>query len=115
MEAINLYKWEYHSPTFECDNENRYLLEYAPWSGHRNFGYDLVTWLKPTVIAELGSHYGCSTFAFSQAIKDNALITKMISIDSWEGDDFTENDYKESVKESVYEKFSSVLKNVMAK
>lgn len=84
-------EWNYYKPNFECDRINYELLRYAPWSGHRNFAYDLTVYSKPQKIVELGSHYGCSTFAFMQAIKDFALSTQFYAIDTWTGDDFTKN------------------------
>lgn len=82
--------WKYNTPVFECDELNYELLAYAPWSGHRNFAYDLICWLEPENIVELGSHYGCSAFAFAQSVKDKAIDTAMYFIDTWQGDDFTQ-------------------------
>ena len=62
--------WKYYDPVFECDEYNRDMLRFAPWSGHRRFVYDLVSNIRPATIVELGSFYGCSTFAFAQAVKD---------------------------------------------
>ena len=89
-------QWKFHNPVFECDELNYDLLRYAPWSGHRNFTYDLVSYFKPGIIVELGSHYGCSAFTFAQAIKDNKIDAKLYAIDTWAGDDYTKNDYKEN-------------------
>ena len=82
-------QWVYNNPQFECDQYNKDLLKYAPWSGHRNFVYDLVRYYEPKVIVELGSHYGCSAFTFCQAVKDAGLETKLNFVDTWQGDDFT--------------------------
>ncbi|NFG28051.1 hypothetical protein FC777_13140 [Clostridium botulinum] len=90
-------EWIYHNPKFECDEINYELLRYSPWSGHRNFAYDFVNFFKPENIVELGSHYGCSAFAFIQAIKDFNLNTKFTAIDTWAGDDFTKNDYENDI------------------
>lgn len=103
--------WKYYTPRFECDEYNKYMLKYSPWSGHRFFGYDLIANMKPKVVVELGSFYGCSMFAFAQAVKDQQLDTKLYAIDLWEVfDKFTEEDYKEdiyssfvNVKERCYE------------
>lgn len=96
-------EWNYHEPKFECDEINYDLLRYSPWSGHRNFAYDFVSFFKPKTIVELGSHYGCSAFAFAQAIKDFNLNTELDAIDTWSGDDFTKNDYENDVY-SVFKK-----------
>ena len=90
-------KWIYHAPMFECDNYNADMLLHSPWAGHRCFGYDYVSNMKPDRIVELGSYYGCSSFAFLQAIKDNGLDTAFYAVDTWCGDSFTENDYREDI------------------
>ncbi|MCY6484509.1 class I SAM-dependent methyltransferase [Clostridium aestuarii] len=90
-------EWIYHNPKFECDKVNYELLRYSPWSGHRNFAYDFVSFFKPETIVELGSHYGCSAFAFTQSIKDFNLKTHFYAVDTWAGDDFTRNDYENDV------------------
>lgn len=97
--------WIYHMPEFECDSFNEAMMKYSPWSGHRYFGYDFVANYKPGIIAELGSYYGCSSFTFLQAVKDFGLSTRFYSIDSWKGDSFTKNDYRED----IYGKFMEVL------
>lgn len=100
-------QWEYHQPVFECDKINYEMLNYSPWAGHRAFGYDLIVNMKPNVIVELGSFYGCSAFAFAQAIKDNNLNSTVYCIDLWETfDEFTKSDYKEN----VYGAFTDVVK-----
>ena len=98
-------EWIYYKPKFECDELNYELLRYSPWSGHRNFAYDFINYFKPKVVVELGSYYGCSTFAFMQAIKDFSIDSKFYAVDTWAGDDFTKNDYKEN----VYLAFSDVV------
>ncbi|AOR24587.1 class I SAM-dependent methyltransferase [Clostridium taeniosporum] len=98
--------WIYHNPKFECDKINYELLRYSPWSGHRNFAYDFVSFFKPKTIVELGSYYGCSAFAFMQAIKDQNLNLEFYGIDTWSGDDFTKDDYKQN----VFLAFSDVVK-----
>ena len=90
-------KWIYHTPLFECDNYNADMLIHSPWAGHRCFGYDYVSNMKPKRIVELGSYYGCSSFAFLQAIKDMGLDTAFYAVDTWCGDSFTENDYREDI------------------
>ena len=90
-------KWLYHSPVFECDALNPEMMIYSPWSGHRLFAYDYVVWGKPKCIAELGSFYGCSSFAFLQAVKDESLNTAFYAVDTWAGDSFTQHDYQEDI------------------
>ncbi len=90
-------KWLYHSPVFECDALNPEMMIYSPWSGHRLFAYDYVVWEKPECIAELGSFYGCSSFAFLQAVKNESLNTAFYAVDTWAGDSFTQHDYQEDI------------------
>ena len=90
-------KWNYYSPEFECDKINVDLLRYSPWSGHRNFIYDLMANWKPHTVVELGSYYGCSAFAIAQAIKDFQLLSVFYGVDTWRGDDFTQTDYQQDV------------------
>lgn len=89
--------WVYHTPDFESDKVNPEMMMYSPWSGHRRFVYDLVADCRPECIVELGSYYGCSAFTFLQAIKDFELKTAFYAIDTWEGDSFTEEDYREDI------------------
>lgn len=77
--------WTVGNTEFEADNINPQLAV-SPWNGHRQFVYDLLNALKPQTVVELGTHYGCSFFAFLQSCKDFHLETEVIAIDSWEGD-----------------------------
>ena len=112
-------EWNYFEPVFECDAYNRDMLKYAPWSGHRNLGYDLIANLEPETVVELGSFYGCSAFAMGQAIKDKTLHTVLWAIDFWGGIDvYTEDSYKEdiygafkNIRDQVYdERYLKMLK-----
>jgi hypothetical protein len=78
--------WQLHDPTFEADGLNP-ALAVSPWSGHRGFAYDWLAFMRPRRVVELGTHYGCSLFAFAQAVKDLGLPTELVAIDTWEGDD----------------------------
>ncbi len=109
-------EWKYNNPEFECDKLNYELLRFAPWSGHRNFAYDLTAWLKPKNITELGSHYGCSAFTFVQAAKDNKLDSSMYFVDTWQGDDFTkkyDNDVFTVFSRTVEEYYSGQNVNML--
>ena len=94
---MNNNKWICYDPVFECEQYNPELLIHSPWVGHRNFAYDYVCFERPSVIVELGSYYGCSAFAFLQAIKDHVPETSFYAVDTWQGDDFTKNDYTEDI------------------
>ena len=78
-------KWTITEPKFESDLINP-QLKFAYWEGHRDFVYDLINFVKPKLITELGSQYGCSLFTFCQSVKDNNLDTKIRAVDMWSGD-----------------------------
>ena len=78
-------KWIMTKPRFESDIINP-QLRFAYWEGHRDFVYDLINFVKPKMITELGSQYGCSLFTFCQSVKDNNLNTKIRAVDMWSGD-----------------------------
>ena len=78
-------KWIMTEPRFESDIINP-QLRFAYWEGHRDFVYDLINFVKPKMITELGSQYGCSLFTFCQSVKDNNLDTKIRAVDMWSGD-----------------------------
>ncbi|KOP82306.1 class I SAM-dependent methyltransferase [Cytobacillus solani] len=79
--------WIYYKPLFEYDNYHISIKDNSAWSGHRNFAYDLVRFMKPKKIVELGTHYGASFFSFCQALKDEGLSSKCFAIDTWQGDE----------------------------
>jgi len=80
-------KWCITSPKQEADKWNP-MLKVSPWSGHRNFVYDLLNFMEPEKIIELGTHYGCSFFSMCQSIKDNQLShTEIYAVDTWQGDE----------------------------
>ncbi len=91
--------WEIRDPKFEAEQLCPQMAVY-PWSGHRRFAYDLVYFVRPTRVVELGAHKGTSFFAFCQAVKDAGLNTRCIAIDTWKGDEHT-GPYDEGVYESV--------------
>ena len=78
--------WKYYNPAFDSNNYNPSINSTSAWSGHLNFGYDLVRFLKPNLVVELGTYHGASFFSFCQAVKDGMLSTKCFAIDNWEGD-----------------------------
>ena len=99
--------WIIRNSIFDADQLNP-ELKVSPWSGHRQFAYDLTTFIQPDRIVELGTHYGCSLFSFLQAIKDFDLKTEMIAIDSWKGDSqagFYGNEVWELVNKTVAVQF----------
>ncbi|MET0782624.1 MAG: class I SAM-dependent methyltransferase [Microbacterium sp.] len=63
-------------------------LPISAWHTHGPFAAWLVDVLRPRSIAELGTHYGYSCFAFAEATKRLGLDTTVSALDTWEGDDF---------------------------
>jgi O-antigen biosynthesis protein len=57
------------------------------WWGHVPFAFWIVANLKPRSIVELGVHTGTSYCAFCQAVERNELSTKLIGVDTWQGDE----------------------------
>ncbi|WHY97947.1 class I SAM-dependent methyltransferase [Peribacillus simplex] len=95
--------WEFHNPQFVMETAPELPLNFmisGPWSGHRNFAYDLVRFVKPSTMVELGTHYGTSFFSFCQAVRDSKLPTICYAVDTWEGDAHS-GYYGEEVYESV--------------
>lgn len=78
-------EWSYSDPTFESSSHDPERMT-GPWVGHRWFVYDLLTFRKPGLIVELGTHYGTSFFAMCQAAKDNGDQYQLVAIDTWKGD-----------------------------
>ncbi len=51
-------KWETSSPVYDSDQLSP-MLAVSPWAGHRNFAYDLICFVKPRIVVELGTYSGC--------------------------------------------------------
>ena len=79
-------KWIYNSPIFEFDQNKPSIRKHSAWKGHAKFAYDLVQFMKPKKIVELGTHYGFSFFCFCQSVKDHKLSTECFAVDTWQGD-----------------------------
>ncbi len=75
-----------HSPTFRGDEFDPDRAT-GPWSGHRGFAYDLLSWRQPGTIVELGAHYGVSFFAFCQFVQETGASTNLHAVDTWQGDE----------------------------
>ena len=102
--------WKYYKPKFEY--EEIFQDVGWPWSGHKNFAYDLIRNIRPKVVVELGTHKGTSFWSFCQAVKDENLDAKLFAVDTWKGDKHTgfygEEIFKE-VKE-IQKKYYGELK-----
>lgn len=110
-------KWRVQDPVYEADELNP-SLDVSPWAGHRGFAYDLMTWRRPALVVELGTHYGCSFFAFTQAAKDHQLGGRIVAVDTWEGDPHA-GEYGEEViavvRQTLEERFPDVQSELLRK
>lgn len=79
-------EWLFNKKTFKMDSYYPGFIQ-SPWVGHRDFAYDLITFMEPRSIVELGTAYGTSLFSFAQAIKENQISCTCHAIDTWEGDE----------------------------
>jgi hypothetical protein len=57
------------------------------WSAHLAFANDLVSAIRPSLIVELGTHYGESYFTFCQSVLENRLACLCYAVDNWFGDE----------------------------
>lgn len=92
-------EWTISTPRFASD-ELHPLMRVYPWAGHRGFAYDLVRFMRPRRLVELGVHWGTSYFAFLQAALDEKLDSECVGIDTWRGDGHT-GPYGEDVYKNV--------------
>ena len=103
-------KWKITHNSYLADKINP-KLRLAYWEGHRDFAYDLVNFVKPKRIVELGSQYGCSLFTFCQSVLENHLDTEINAVDFWSGDIEAEDsgeDVFKIVKKTVDEYFKNL-------
>ena len=77
--------WVVSDPRYDANQLNP-KLKFAYWEGHRDFAYDLLQFVRPERLVELGSQYGCSLFTFCQAVRDFKLNTEINAVDMWSGD-----------------------------
>jgi cephalosporin hydroxylase len=83
-----MYKWEID------------IAQPTAWAGHMEWATKFVEEVKPSMIVELGVHWGHSLFSFAQGVKDAELNTKIIGVDAWTGDRHT-GAYDNTVYETV--------------
>ena len=79
--------WKYYTKKFDHEGELDDI--FSGWYGLRRFGFDLVSFLEPTILVELGTHKGTSFLAFCNSVKKNKLKTKIFAVDTWQGDSQT--------------------------
>jgi hypothetical protein len=94
----------------------RYRPDLSAWSAHLAFANDLISALRPSLIVELGTHYGESYFGFCQSVAENGLDCLCYAIDHWLGEEHA-GYYGEEVMEDVrrhndayYKSFSYLLR-----
>ena len=87
--------WKVWSPDFLGDEIDPERAS-SPWSGHRDFVYDLIRWRQPEAAVELGTHFGCSFFSILQAMADAGGKGALHAIDTWQGDPHA-GEYEEDV------------------
>ena len=85
-----------------------------------SFAYDLVALQKPSIVVELGVHFGDSYFTFCQAVSEQHIKCKCFGIDTWKGD-HQSGEYGDEVWDKVrnynnsnYDDFSSLIRNSFA-
>lgn len=80
-------KWIFHNPDFAYEHCHPAILRDSAWLGHRHFAYDLIRYMKPGMLVELGTHWGASFFTFCQAVADDDQVhTDCYAVDTWIGD-----------------------------
>jgi hypothetical protein len=94
----------------------RYRPDVSAWSAHLPFAADLISATRPSLIVELGTHYGDSYFGFCQSVAENGLACLCYAVDHWLGEEHS-GFYGEEVFEDVrrhnddyYKSFSYLLR-----
>lgn len=59
----------------------------ANWSGHLAFANDLIAHHRPSLLVELGTHYGESYFGMCQSVLENGLDCVCYAVDHWHGEE----------------------------
>ena len=70
------------------------------WSGHLAFASDLIAAAQPSLIVELGTHWGESYFTFCQTVEEHGLSSLCYAVDHWLGDEHA-GQYGEEVFDDV--------------
>ncbi|MFH1498609.1 MAG: class I SAM-dependent methyltransferase [Verrucomicrobiota bacterium] len=70
-----------------CLMAPQYRSPVIGWSGHLPFAFAVIDLCKPSVLVELGTHYGNSFCAFCQAVEVLQTSTRCHAVDTWRGDE----------------------------
>lgn len=114
---VSIKSWTLSDPAFLSDEFDRPRRS-SPWAGHRWFAYDLVGWLRPGRVVELGTHYGCSFFALCQAALEHDTGSELIAVDTWTGDPhagFYGEEVYEKVQSNLLQHFPTVRATLLRK
>lgn len=65
----------------------RYVSKISNWHGHFGFACDLISFVRPKILVELGVHNGDSYFCFCESIHHLELSCDCYGIDNWKGDE----------------------------
>ena len=113
-------EWQKYKPTFNhsefCELQPG-CASASAWNGHVSFGYDLIRFMEPNIVVELGTHFGNSFFVFCQGVSDAKSMGRVVAIDSWEGDfqaGFYSEDvyeYVQRVKDQLYPNYSVMIRS----
>ena len=86
------------------------------WTGHLTFASELIAATQPSLIVELGTHWGEAYFTFCQTVQEQGLSSVCYAVDHWLGDEHAGR-YGEEVFEEVsqynarlYRQFSYLLR-----
>ena len=72
------------------------------WSGHLAFADDLISAIAPSMVVELGTHYGEAYFTFCQSVAENGFSCLCYAVDHWLGEAHA-GYYSEDVFQNVHE------------
>ena len=86
------------------------------WTGHLTFASELIVALEPSLIVELGTHWGEAYFTFCQTVQEYGFSTLCYAVDHWQGDEHAGH-YGEEVfgevsqyNQRLYSQFSYLLR-----
>jgi hypothetical protein len=57
------------------------------WLGHLPFARDLIGSIRPSILVELGTHYGESYFGLCQSVVESGVPCRCYAVDTWKGDE----------------------------